>query len=86
VDVGYGPARALLPDQIRQFADFLESLEQANFGADISPEEVAEQEIYFYSRSWEPDYGQTLWAYVLELKQFLIAAIEEDDGVILYLY
>lgn len=84
VDVGYGPARALQKEEINTFLSFLDSLQKESFGLHLSAQEVEENQIYF--QDWMPEYGQTLWSYVLELRQFFKAAMDAGDGIILYMY
>jgi len=84
MDVGYGPARVLQKEEISTFLAFLESLQKESFGLHISAQEVEENQIYF--QDWMPEYGQTLWSYVLELRQFFKAAMDAGDGIILYMY
>lgn len=84
IDVGYGPARGLRPSDVNAFLGFLDALKENEFGANVSKKDVEENEIYY--QGWSQDHGQPLWEYVVELRQFLQKAEDENNGVILYLY
>jgi hypothetical protein len=86
VDVGYGPARALLPDQVEGFREFLSSLNKQSYGLDVTAEALEENAIYGAYPEWGEEDAERLWEYVEELKTFLAGAEKNRDGVVLYLY
>ncbi len=87
-DVGYGPARALLPDQLREVVNMMNALPVDALRKRFNPAEMRELEIYPSIWTRAPKDDDTL-GYVLThydaLKKFLGAAAERHLGVIIYL-
>lgn len=85
VDVGYGPARVLLPAGVRRFADFLQSLSLDELQRRYDPERMTELKLY--PEIW--DEGDEAYDYLranfISLRDFMIAAREAGDAVIIYL-
>jgi hypothetical protein len=85
VDVGYGPARALMPADARRFADFLQSLSADELRRRFDPDRMTELKLY--PDIW--DEGDEAFDYLYEnfvsLRDFMIAAREARDAVIIYL-
>ena len=86
VDVGYGPARLLAPQQIEEFLNYLGSLNENEFGSDVTASELEENEIYGAYPEWSPAAAKELWGYIEELKSFFSKAKSAGESVILYLY
>jgi hypothetical protein len=86
VDVGYGPARALAPDRVREFAGFLASLSRDELTRRYDPERMAELRIY--PETWTDDADEML-AYLLEnfetLRDFVTGARDAGEGLLVYL-
>ncbi|AEF99128.1 YfbM family protein [Methylomonas methanica] len=85
VDVGYGPARALRPADIKAFLSFLNDLKADEFGANVSQHDFDQNEIYC-SANWQVEDGNLLWTYVVALQNFLREAVARNKGIILYIY
>ena len=88
VDVGYGPARALLPDDVRRFDDFLRALTPEALEARYDVERMEALEIY--PQTWaraaavgESDFGYLLGGFET-LQEFVAGAREAGTGLIIY--
>ncbi len=86
VDVGYGPARLLDSQQIKEFLSYLGSLSEIEFGTGVTASELEENEIYGAYPEWSSEDPKALWEYVEELKAFLSRAKSAEESVVLYLY
>ncbi len=84
VDVGYGPARALAPEQVADFHRHLESVSESELRERCDPEQMEAAEIYGAVRS--RDELSALWPYLEALRDFLGRATADGDAVIVYLY
>ena len=84
-DIGYGPARYLLPDQVRVVAQALSSITPDDFATKFDPSALAAAEVY--PEIW--DEGAEALEYVQsfynDLRNFYIAASERNDSVLIYL-
>ena len=86
VDVGYGPARALLPDEVEKFYHFLASLNQETYAQGVTAQVLEDNEIYGAYPEWGEKDVLSLWHYVEQMKSFLAEAVENGDGIILLIY
>jgi hypothetical protein len=86
VDVGYGPARLLNPQEVDAFARFLDSLSQETYAAGVSGSELEENEIYGGYADWGPEDSAATWAYVEDLKSFFASARDAGDSILMYIY
>jgi hypothetical protein len=86
VDVGYGPARLLNPQQVEGFLDYLSLLRENEFGTGITAAELKANKIYGAYPEWSSEDPKVLWEYVKELKTFFSKAKAGEEFVILYLY
>lgn len=86
VDVGYGPARALNPEEVDDFLNFLNALEKEQYASGITPEEFEQNEIYGAFPEWNANDANNLWKYVEEMKSFFNKAKSENNGILFYLY
>lgn len=84
-DLGYGPARYLLPDQVGVVAQALSSITPDDFAAKFDSSALAAAEIY--PGIW--DKGAEALEYVLsfykDLRSFYIAAAERKESLLFYL-
>jgi len=65
-DVGYGPARAFTPAEVRSIADFLDAMDEGALRGRYVPARLAEAEIYpdvIWTRDEE---AETNWEYLLD--------------------
>ena len=84
-DIGYGPARYLLPDQVRVVAQALSSITPDDFAVKFDPSALAVAEIYpdIWSEGAEAlEYVQSFYK---DLRDFYIEASERNDSVLIYL-
>jgi len=85
-DVGYGPARYLLPAQVREVADALGTLPRNELAARFSPQAMEEAEIY--PEIWVRD-GDDGLEYLLAnydvLVKFYQQAAEQNCAMLLYI-
>lgn len=86
-DVGYGPARFLLPAQVSAVAQALAALSPQDLAKRFNPKDMAAKDIYL-SPMWERD-GQEALDYALEYYQHLPVfyrdAAQRGDAVIQWL-
>lgn len=85
-DLGYGPARLLDRDTVRQMAEALEEWDEALFRKSFNMEEMRENDVYpmingedegvFYTYVWENFAG---------LKEFFKKAAEEGQSIISFI-
>ncbi len=85
VDVGYGPARALMPGQVQRFAQFLQSLTEDELRRRFDPPRM--NQLKLYPELWgEGDLDfEYLRANFVLLRDFIAAAGVAGDVVIVYL-
>jgi hypothetical protein len=85
VDVGYGPARARLPDEVETFYRFIVSLNRESYAQGVTARVLEKYEIYGAYPEWGERDAFSLWEYVEQIKLFLARAIANGEGVILYI-
>ena len=85
-DVGYGPARYLTQEEVRDVAAALEDISPDELRTRFDPAELERANIY--PNIWQRD-GEEALEYVLEyygeVRRFFCAASEMGDGMLLYL-
>lgn len=85
-DVGYGPARALQPEQVRRFAEYLGSISHEDLRRRYDPPKMSELEIY--PDIWSRDSGEenVEWEYLLEnfdtLREFVAHTRDVEEGIV----
>lgn len=84
-DVGYGPARYLLPDQVRAVAQALNSVSAENFAAKFDPSALAAAEVYPGIWDEGAEALEYVQSYYEDLRKFYISASERNDSVLIYL-
>ena len=86
-EVGYGPARFLLPEQVAQIAGALSKIEASELAKRFNPKDMTAKDIYL-TPMWERDGNEAL-DYVLEyyqqLPDFYRDAASRGDAVIQWL-
>lgn len=85
VDVGMGPARALRPDDVRRFAEFLAPLDQGTLRDRFDPGKMVALDIY-PARLWGSDddpFGY-LWEHFQVLRDFVAGAARRGDGLVIF--
>ncbi|WP_053228003.1 YfbM family protein [Spirochaeta cellobiosiphila] len=83
IDLGYGPARTFLSSEVKNINDFLNS-SSFNFSTDDLVGKLSMNEIYpqVWNRQEDIDY---IKAYFQELKLFINNAVDEKEGLILFI-
>ena len=84
-DVGYGPARSLRPEEVREVADALGGISAFELLERFDAEVMNEQEIYPQSWSGSEEERRYVSNYYLELVAFFRRASQASDAMILYL-
>jgi hypothetical protein len=88
VDVGYGPARAFAPAEVRRLGEFLDGLDEATLRARYEPSRLAEAEIYPDLIWTRDDEREENWEYLLDAFTRARAFVREtaDRGLALLAY
>ena len=86
IDVGYGPARALTVKDLTPFLQFLNGLTLQTFASEVTSESIEKHEIYFSAEDWGAEEKEALWGYVVQLRQFIQAAVDKNNGIVAHLY
>lgn len=88
IDVGYGPARILMPDQVKRFGEALSKITVEDLRAKFNPQALEKEQIYpnIWGQDLEEDGGL---GYLLEyfeiLKSFTKQVGNENKGIIICL-
>ena len=87
VDVGYGPARALAPDRVRRFAEFLEALSPDELDRRYDPARMTALDIYpgNWTGTGEPEEMDVLLEGFAMLRDFVTETREAGDALVVYL-
>jgi hypothetical protein len=88
-DVGYGPARALMPDEVQRFAEFLEQLTPDELARRYDPERMKALEIYPDIWTNTEEDGESEVDYLLggfdTLRDAVRRARTAEAGLVIYL-
>ena len=88
VDVGYGPARVLRPNEVHAFRKALSTITADDLRARFDPEAMIKAEIYPEIWDRDPKEDDTL-GYLLEyfevLQSFVQQTSEQSKGLIIYI-
>lgn len=86
IDVGYGPARFLLPDQVRTLAEALRQLPPDQLFEAYDPDAMRAAELYCAPDEGDDEGGETtLREHYEELRGFYDWAAKEGFGVMIWL-
>ncbi|MGC3980943.1 MAG: YfbM family protein [Steroidobacteraceae bacterium] len=88
IDVGYGPARAFLSDEVKTINAALNPLNEAWLKSRFNPKEMMDLEIYPTIWDREPSDDDTFGycaEYFSVLKEFIGKAASNEAGVIIYI-
>jgi hypothetical protein len=83
-DVGYGPARILLPPQVAAFSQALKTVSPAEIRKSFNPNEMMKLDIYpnVWDREDE-ELEEWMQGSLSELKKFLQRAVSQEQAVII---
>ena len=86
-DVGYGPARYLLPEQVKEASQILEGLDKADLRRKFDPAAFEAADIY--PGGWtvgEPEAAfEWLWVRLSAVREFFREAAQNNDVMLMYL-
>ena len=86
VDVGYGPARAVSPDEVKGFADFLAGTNTDDLKGRFEPSELSSAEVY--PDIWEEE-GSEAFEYIEHffsvLRDFVAEAAQNGMGFVVWM-
>jgi len=88
VDVGYGPARALMPDEVQDFHQALSAISAEDLRARFNPAEMMALDIYPDIWDRDPVEDDTLdycLQYFKTLREFVGAAASRKQGLLIYI-
>ena len=85
VDVGYGPARSLGPEEVRDVADALDGIPAYQLLDKYDAEAMNEEEIYPHGWSGNEEEREYISSYFLALVTFFRRASQAGDAMVLYL-
>lgn len=85
-DVGYGPARFLLQDQVKDVADALSKVSEAEFNARFDAQAMDEQGVYPQIWSRDGDFGRSyVFGHFMNLVSFYREAANRRDAMLLFI-
>jgi len=85
-DVGYGPARGIMPGQVKEFAQALAAISEPEFRKRYDSEEMAE--LVVYPNGWAEEPAEMLdWLVgsFTALQRFVAAAADKNRALVIYL-
>ncbi len=84
-DLGYGPARYLTADQVKEVAQAIQPIDRDELSSRFEPQAMAEADIYsFHLEDAEDDLNYYL-TYYDELKRYYTAAAANGQAMLLFL-
>lgn len=84
-DLGYGPARYMTAEQVRQVATAMDRIQPEDLHKRFDPDAMHSAGIYSFSLDYAQDELEFAKDYFVELKTFYQQAAQEQDGVVLLL-
>lgn len=89
IDVGYGPARALSPEDTARFHEHLSAISAEDFDSRFDAQSMLDQKIYpeIWDRdlAGEPDGRPYMNDFFPQLKQIFAEAAAANEGMIIYM-
>ena len=82
-DMGYGPARYLDSQQVKQVAEALGQISVEELSTRFDPEALAREDIYAFSAEYAVDELEMAQDYYTELQQFYAKSAAQNDAVLL---
>ncbi|TAL31508.1 MAG: DUF1877 family protein [Alphaproteobacteria bacterium] len=83
-DVGYGPARFLMPEQVKMVSESFDAINESQFRAKFDPKKFEVKEIY-PTWEWDSKGLDFLVEYYHKLVDFYRAAASRGDGMLIWL-
>ena len=82
-DLGYGPARYLTSDQVKQVSQALAPITQEEFSNRFDPQAMAAADLYAFDLEYAEDELEMAQDYFGELKKFYARSAQQNDAVLL---
>ena len=85
MDVGYGPAHYLTPEQVVGIHHKIASLTEADLKARYDPEAMNEEEELYPSLDWNEEIFEYLYFHFQALQSFFATAASKGEAIVTYL-
>ena len=85
MDVGYGPAHCLTPEQVAGIHRKIASLTEADLKAHYNPEAMCEEEELYPSLDWNEEDFEYLYSHFQALQSFFATAASRGEAIVTYL-
>ena len=85
MDVGYGPAHYLTPEQVAGIHRKIASLTEADLKARYNPEAMCEEEELYPSLDWNEEDFEYLYSHFQALQSFFATAASRGEAIITFL-
>ena len=85
MDVGYGPAHYLTPEQVAGIHRKIASLTEADLKAHYDPEAMSEEEELYPSLDWDEEDFEYLYSHFQELQSFFATAVSRGEAIVTFL-
>ena len=85
MDVGYGPAHCLTPEQVAGIHRKIASLTEADLKAHYNPEAMCEEEELYPSLDWNEEDFEYLYSHFQALQSFFATAASRGEAMITFL-
>ena len=85
MDVGYGPAHYLTPEQVAGIHRKIASLTEADLKAHYDPEAMSEEEELYPSLDWDEEDFDYLYFHFQALQSFFATAASRGEAIVTYL-
>ena len=85
MDVGYGPAHYLTPEQVAGIHRKIASLTEADLKAHYDPEAMSEEEELYPSLEWNEEDFEYLYSHFQALQSFFAMAASRGEAIVTFL-
>ena len=85
IDVGYGPAHYLTPEQVAGIHRKIASLTEADLKAHYDPEAMSEEEELYPSLDWDDEDFEYLYSHFQALQSFFATAASRGEAIVTFL-
>ena len=85
MDVGYGPAHYLTPEQVAGIHRKIASLTEAELKARYNPEAMCEEEELYPSLEWNEEDFEYLYFHFQALQSFFATAVSRGEAIVTFL-
>ena len=85
MDVGYGPAHYLTPEQVAGIHRKIASLTEADLKAHYDPEAMSEEEELYPSLDWNEEDFEYLYSHFQALQSFFATAASRGEAIVTFL-